>query len=73
MNTKELQIACIRKGTTIKAMLIDLNINRGKYYRHVKKGDMPVDMVKKISSYLDLTIEQQQVIFFWLRCNKNVT
>ena len=73
MNTKELQIACIRKGTTIKAMLIDLKINRGKYYRHVKKGDMPVDMVKKISSYLDLTIEQQQVIFFWLRCNKNVT
>ena len=73
MNTKELQIACIRKGTTIKKMLIDLNINRGKYYRHVKKGDMPVDMVKKISSYLDLTVEQQQVIFFWLRCNKNVT
>lgn len=64
MNTKELQIACIRKGTTIKKMLIDLNINRGKYYRHVKKGDMPVDMVKKISSYLDLTVEQQQVIFF---------
>lgn len=64
MNTKELQIACIRKGTTIKKMLIDLNINRGKYYRHVKKGDMPIDMVKNISSYLDLTVKQQQAIFF---------
>ena len=26
--------------------------------------DMPIDMVKKISSYLDLTVKQQQAIFF---------
>ena len=64
MNLNELKIACLRKGKSITRMLTDLNISRAKFYRHVKKGDMPIDMVKKISAYLELTVDEQQVIFF---------
>ena len=64
MNTKELKIACLRKDTSITEMLKALDITVTKYYRHVKKGDMPIDMVKKITKYLDLSVEQQQAIFF---------
>lgn len=64
MNTNELKIACLRKGVSVMQMLKDLNITAPKYYRHVKNGDMPIDMVKKISAYLDLTADQQHIIFF---------
>ena len=64
MNLNELKIACLRKGKSITRMLADLHISRAKFYRHVKKAAMPIDMVKKISAYLELTVDEQQVIFF---------